>query len=146
MERGGEEVKRLESLNLNEFLKFAENFAKDLKDGDIVLLKGELGSGKTTFVRGMARGLGVDPSVVKSPTFTLMNVYPGEVTLYHADLYRIEDPSQLFYVGLEEVLEEGEGVLVVEWADLFESFWEDGIWIEIKVNSDGTRDVIMRSS
>ena len=146
MERGGEKIEKLELLNLEDFLNFSEEFSRKLKDGDIVLLKGELGAGKTTFVRGMAKGLGIDPSMVRSPTFTLMNVYPGEITLYHADLYRLEDPSQLFYIGLEEVLEEEDGVLAIEWADLFEDFWDEGIWVEITVNEDGTRDVLIRDT
>ena len=146
MERGGEKIEKLESLSLEKFLKFAEEFSKSLRDGDIVLLKGELGTGKTTFVRGVAKGLGIDPSMVRSPTFTLMNVYPGEITLYHADLYRLDDPSQIFYVGLEEVLEEGDGILAVEWADMFEDFWDEGIWVEITMNEDGTRDVLIRNA
>ena len=69
---------------------FAERFARRLKKGDIVCLFGELGSGKTTFVQGLAKGLKVKPSTVHSPTFTLMNVYEGRLTMYHFDLYRIE--------------------------------------------------------
>ena len=146
MERSGGKVEKLESLSLEEFLRFAEEFSKFLRDGDIVLLKGELGAGKTTFVRGLAKGLGIDPSIVRSPTFTLMNVYPGKITLYHADLYRLDDPSQIFYVGLEEVIEEGEGILAIEWADLFEDFWDEGIWVEIVANEDGTRNVLIRNT
>ena len=75
-----------------------------------------------------------------------MNVYPGRITLYHADLYRLDDPSQIFYAGLEEVLEEREGILAVEWADLFEDFWDEGTWVEITMNEDGTRNVLIRDS
>ncbi len=144
MEGGGREIERLESLKLDEFLSFAEAVGESLKGGELLLLKGGLGCGKTTFVRGMAKGLGIDPKIVRSPTFTLVNVYPGRVDLYHADLYRIESMEDLFYVGLFEAVEEGEAVVAVEWADLFENVWDGGVWIEIEVNEDGTRTVIVR--
>ena len=144
MEGGGREIERLGPLNLEEFLSFAKSFGEALNGGELVLLKGELGSGKTTFVRGMAEGLGIDPKIVRSPTFTLMNVYPGRVVLYHVDLYRIDDTEQLYYIGIEEFLEERDGVMAVEWADLFESFWDGGIWVEIKALDDGRREITVR--
>jgi tRNA threonylcarbamoyladenosine biosynthesis protein TsaE len=85
-----------------------------LKVGDIVLLTGELGAGKTTFVRGMARGTG-SHALVASPTFQLVRVYPGRIQLGHVDLYRIENPIELADLGLEELADSG--AVVVEWAD-----------------------------
>ena len=91
-----------------------EAMAATLAPGDLLLLAGELGAGKTTFVRGLARGLG-STAAVQSPTFTLVRVYPGRVQLAHVDLYRVESSAELAELGLEELLEEG--VVAVEWGD-----------------------------
>ena len=91
--------------------------ATRLRVGDVVLIEGELGAGKTTLVRGMVQGLGADPSVVTSPTFTLLHEYRGgRVPLYHADLYRLE-PADVEDLGLEETLRDG--ALVIEWPDRY---------------------------
>jgi len=82
----------------------------------VVLLSGELGAGKTAFVRGLARGLGSDPEEVASPTFVLLTAYPGALTLHHADLYRLAGNGDERELGLEE-LPGPRGVLAVEWAE-----------------------------
>jgi tRNA threonylcarbamoyladenosine biosynthesis protein TsaE len=87
---------------------------RSLHAGDIVLLTGELGAGKTTFVRGVALGTG-SAAPVASPTFQLVRVYPGRVQLAHVDLYRIESPTELADLGLEELADAG--AVVVEWGD-----------------------------
>jgi len=84
--------------------------------GEVVLLTGELGAGKTAFVRGLARGMGADPDEVASPTFVLLTSYPGRLTLHHADLYRLRGDGDEAEIGLEE-LPGSRGVLAVEWAD-----------------------------
>jgi tRNA threonylcarbamoyladenosine biosynthesis protein TsaE len=84
--------------------------------GEVVLLSGELGAGKTAFVRGLARGIGVDSAEVASPTFVLLTAYPGRFTLHHADLYRLEALHADRELGLEELPGPG-GVLAVEWAE-----------------------------
>jgi tRNA threonylcarbamoyladenosine biosynthesis protein TsaE len=86
-----------------------------LAPGDVVALNGELGSGKTEFVHGLAEGLGVPPQVVASPSFTLMHEYPGRLTLVHLDLYRLEDLPPEILPDLEEYLS-GPQVVAVEWA------------------------------
>jgi len=93
---------------------FGEHFGKRLQPGDLVLLTGELGAGKTTFVRGVARGIG-SSAPVASPTFQLIRVYAGRVQLAHIDLYRIERPSELADLGLDELLDQG--AAVVEWGE-----------------------------
>ncbi len=93
---------------------FGERFGKRLRAGDMVLLTGELGAGKTTFVRGVARGTASE-SPVASPTFQLVRVYPGRVQLAHIDLYRIETPSELGDLGLDELIDQG--AVVVEWGE-----------------------------
>ena len=95
-----------------------EVLGKRLRTGDMVLLTGELGAGKTTFVRGVARGVG-SPASVASPTFQLVRVYPGRLQLAHIDLYRIENSSELGDLGLDELLMEG--AVVVEWGDRLEA-------------------------
>lgn len=93
---------------------FGERFGKRLRPGDLVLLTGELGAGKTTFVRGVARGIG-SSAPVASPTFQLVRMYAGRVQLAHIDLYRIETTSELADLGLDELLDQG--AAVVEWGD-----------------------------
>ena len=93
-----------------------EAFARSLTRGDVVLLYGDLGAGKTAFVRGMARGLGANPEDVSSPTFTLVQEYAApSVTLYHVDLYRLE-PAEIEDLGLDDLVD-GEGIVAIEWAD-----------------------------
>jgi tRNA threonylcarbamoyladenosine biosynthesis protein TsaE len=92
-----------------------ERLAARLAGGDVVLLYGDLGAGKTAFVRGLARGLGAPAGEVSSPTFTLVQEYHGRVTLFHVDLYRLE-PKEVDDLGLEELVL-GDGVVAIEWAD-----------------------------
>jgi tRNA threonylcarbamoyladenosine biosynthesis protein TsaE len=90
-------------------------WGRALLAGDVLLLVGDLGTGKTTLVRGLARGLGIRRGV-KSPTFALHLPHAGRLLLHHLDLYRIGDPAELPELGLEEIFS-GEGVSVVEWGD-----------------------------
>ncbi|MCD6450574.1 MAG: tRNA (adenosine(37)-N6)-threonylcarbamoyltransferase complex ATPase subunit type 1 TsaE [Thermotogaceae bacterium] len=144
MEESFKEVKELDNLNEEQLKSYAESLGRVLDRG-VILLIGELGAGKTTFVKGLARGLEISEEEVRSPTFTLMNVYVGRKTLYHVDLYRLDDPESLFYIGLDETLEDDEGIVAVEWADLFPEFWEDlnGIVVKIYIKPDGKRRVIL---
>ena len=91
-----------------------EALGRRLRAGDVVLLIGELGAGKTTFVRGVARGAGSDAPVA-SPTFQLVRVYPGRLQLAHVDLYRVEKPPELAELGLDELADQG--AVLVEWGD-----------------------------
>jgi tRNA threonylcarbamoyladenosine biosynthesis protein TsaE len=93
-----------------------QTLARSLAAGDVVLLTGDLGMGKTVFARGIAQGLGVPEDDVRSPSFTLVNRYQGRLTLYHVDLYRIDRPDDLDELGLDEFLGV-DGIAVVEWAE-----------------------------
>ena len=95
-----------------------ERLGSGLRQGDLLLLEGDLGAGKTTFVRGVARGVG-SPAHVASPTFQLVRVYPGRIQLAHVDLYRLEASNELVELGLEELLDQG--VVVVEWGNRLEA-------------------------
>jgi tRNA threonylcarbamoyladenosine biosynthesis protein TsaE len=102
--------------SVEETAQLASTLARRLRAGDVVLLSGNLGSGKTAFVRGLAAGLGINPDDVSSPTFTLVHEYRGgSLVLYHADLYRLEGAAT-DDIGLEE-LGVKDGVLAIEWAD-----------------------------
>ncbi len=107
---------------------FGRAFARQLNAGDVVLLHGDLGAGKTTLTQGIAAGLGVE-GPLQSPTFTLVQEHQGWVfKLYHLDLYRLDDPSELESMGYETYLEPAEGVSVIEWPErasgwLPQSFW-----------------------
>jgi tRNA threonylcarbamoyladenosine biosynthesis protein TsaE len=91
--------------------------SRSLKPGSGALLSGELGSGKTTLITGICRGLGVTEKI-KSPTFTLENIYQASMPIHHADLYRLNDPSELENIGWEDMADES-GIYLVEWADRF---------------------------
>ncbi len=98
-----------------------------LRPGDVVLLSGELGAGKTTFVRGVAQGAG-SPAAVASPTFQLVRLYAGRVQVAHVDLYRVEQPGELADLGRDELADHG--AVVVEWGDRLEV--EDAAQIHIE--------------
>jgi tRNA threonylcarbamoyladenosine biosynthesis protein TsaE len=118
----------------------AREFAATLNAGDVVLLSGDLGAGKTTFVRGLAEGLGVDPGEVSSPTFTLVHEYRGgRLTLYHADLYRLERAAT-GDLGLEEIGVR-DGVLAIEWPDRLSHDLAGARLIRLEIVDDETRRI-----
>lgn len=115
-----------------------EAFAARVAPGDVILLFGDLGAGKTAFVRGLARGLGAADAEVTSPTFTLVQEYRARLMLYHADLYRLA-PPEVVDLGLDELA--AGGILAVEWAER----WDDppaGAWtITFEHEGDGQRAI-----
>ncbi len=116
-----------------------EKLASGLRAGDVVLLKGELGAGKSELTRGIARGLGVKETVT-SPSFTILNVYEsGRCPLYHFDWYRLESAEELYELGMDEYLG-GDGIAVVEWAERCpEAIPEKHIQIEITATGEEQR-------
>lgn len=114
--------------------------AEQLNAGDIILLKGDLGAGKTAFVRGLAEGLGIDTAKVSSPTFTLIQEYRGgRLTLYHVDLYRLS-PREVDDLGLDELVEGG-GVVAVEWPDRWTDPPKETFRLEIQSKGDHEREI-----
>ena len=118
----------------------ARELAATLKAGDVILLAGDLGAGKTTFVRGLAEGLGIDPNEVSSPTFTLVHEYRGrDLTLFHADLYRLERAAT-DDLGLEEIGVR-DGVLAIEWPDRLSHSLSGSRLIRLEVVDDASRRI-----
>jgi tRNA threonylcarbamoyladenosine biosynthesis protein TsaE len=102
-------------------IKIGFDFAKELKLGDVVALYGELGAGKTEFIKGLCHALSVE-QMVTSPTFTIMNSYTGkinhnEVSIYHVDLYRIKNVTELDQIGFDECIHSKNDIKLIEWAD-----------------------------
>jgi len=110
-----------------------EALGRTLSPGDVVLLHGALGAGKTAFVRGLARGLDAPSDDVSSPTFTLIQEYSGRLVLYHVDLYRLES-REVDDLGLDELVA-GDGVVAIEWAERWNT--PPGSAIEVTIEDDG---------
>jgi tRNA threonylcarbamoyladenosine biosynthesis protein TsaE len=105
----------------------------------VVLLRGALGTGKTTLTRGIAQGLGLaDPGLVNSPSFTLVNIYHGICPIYHVDLYRLQGDRDLYSIGLDDFLGK-EGVTVVEWSERLSFAFPNATEIEIEDAGDDRR-------
>lgn len=118
----------------------AREYAATLQAGDVVLLSGNLGAGKTAFVRGLASGLDIDPAQVSSPTFTIVHEYRGgRLTLYHADLYRLERTAAED-IGLEE-MGVRDGVLAIEWPDRLTHTMARAREISITIVDEWTRRI-----
>jgi tRNA threonylcarbamoyladenosine biosynthesis protein TsaE len=124
----------------------AEAMAAAFRGGEVVLLSGELGAGKTAFVRGLARGLGADPDEVASPTFVLLTEYRGRLVLHHADLYRLRGDGDEREIGLEE-LPGPRAVLAVEWADrLREAPWPSPRRVRLDHAGDDVRRIVIEEA
>ena len=111
---------RIEILTVTaqETVEFAKRFALSLRQGTVLCLEGPLGSGKTTFVKGLAQGLGLKCSEqVKSPTFVLMHVYKSKIPVYHFDCYRLSSAEELENIGFEDFVNDPKAIVCVEWAE-----------------------------
>jgi tRNA threonylcarbamoyladenosine biosynthesis protein TsaE len=123
---------------------FGERLGRTLEPGSTLLLVGDLGAGKTALVRGIAKGVGLDPDEVSSPTFVLVNEYRGRLTLHHADLYRIEGAA-VDDLGLEELSASG-GVLVIEWADRMPRPIAGAVRITMTNKGDNVREILVEEN
>ncbi len=106
--------------SIEETLEAGERLAAGLQAGDVVLLKGDLGAGKTHFVKGVARYFGIPEEEVQSPTFSIIHEYPGKIPLYHVDAYRLNRPEEALEFGIEEYLY-GDGICLIEWPERIEA-------------------------
>lgn len=121
-----------------------EKLAKRLKPGDMVALSGNLGSGKTTFTKGIGKGLGVkDPKRINSPTFVLIKEYSGNVPLYHLDLYRLNDLREIENLAIEEYIY-GDGITIIEWAEkIMPILPEQYVSVKFKIRGDNKREIMI---
>jgi tRNA threonylcarbamoyladenosine biosynthesis protein TsaE len=119
---GGPTQRTVFSLSEEETLEFGRSLARQLEGGELIVLEGDLGLGKTVFVRGIAAGLDLPTEDVWSPTYTLVHEYRGgRLPLYHVDLYRVEGPEEIATLGLEDLLSSG-AVVVAEWGERLPPF------------------------
>ena len=133
-----------ESRSEAETITIARELAQTLGAGDVVLLSGNLGAGKTAFVRGLAQGLGINPDEVSSPTFTIVHEYRGgRLALYHADLYRLERTATED-IGLEEMGVK-DGVLAIEWPDRLTHALPSAVTVNLEIKADDTRQISVNS-
>lgn len=135
-------MKKYISNSVEDTNKIAEEFAKTIEPGQIVLLVGDLGAGKTAFVKGVVKALHGDPDQVTSPTFTIVNEYSlDDFPIYHFDLYRLENPNELYNIGFEEYFY-GSGVCFIEWPERASDFFDDNtIVVNIKKLGDNNREI-----
>ncbi len=134
---------KFKSSSVKETIEFGRKFAEELNAGDVVCLEGDLGAGKTHFVKGIASGFGIDQEKVNSPTFTLINEYYGETPIFHFDCYRLKTIQEALEIGIEEYLY-GEGVSVIEWpSKIKELIPENAIQIEIKHTGTSERSILI---
>lgn len=124
-------MREYRTCSVQETEQLASEFAKELKRGDVVAFTGGMGAGKTAFVRGLAKGLGVSGEV-SSPTYAIVNEYRGDPTLYHFDMYRVSSADDLFTTGYFDYLDQGDSILAVEWSEnITESLPEQTIFVDM---------------
>lgn len=140
---GGKSMLRICTESPEETVGIGKQLGKLLNPGNIVCLSGDLGAGKTAFTQGIAKGLGVE-DYVTSPTYTIINEYEGRAPLYHFDVYRLNDIEEMYELGYEEYFF-GDGVVVLEWADVVRDIIpEERLWITIlNTKGDNSREIIM---
>ncbi len=134
------------TVNSTEFVSTSEaetfdlgsRLGKNLAGGEVLLLDGALGAGKTVLVKGIAQALGIDKEEVTSPSFTLVNPHPGRLLLYHIDLYRLDEGAGAAHaVDLDEILTDEQAVVIIEWAERLGRYpLPDNVW-RISISGDG---------
>lgn len=130
----------------DETIKIAQDFSKKLSPGAVIALEGDLGAGKTTFVKGIALGLGLESTdEVTSPTFALMNIYASKTPLYHFDLYRLDSAKDIESIGFEEFIDDSKAIKCVEWAEKGKEFLKDQkvYKVQLETAGEGERNITL---
>jgi tRNA threonylcarbamoyladenosine biosynthesis protein TsaE len=139
-------VKRVvfQTRSTSETIRIGKRIGRLLKAGDVVALVGELGAGKTQYIKGLAAGVGIgNPTYISSPSFTLINEYPGKIPFYHVDLFRLEREKEAEELGLEDYFQGG-GITAIEWADKIPSLLpKEMLFIHIAYTGKKTRSIEM---
>lgn len=134
---------RTESTSIEETIAFARQFAASLKQGDIVRLEGDLGAGKTHFVKGVASHFGISQELVSSPTFTIIHEYEGELPIFHFDCYRLKHEQEAIEIGIEEYLY-SDGISLIEWPEKIEELLPSNtIKVQLKHLSENKREIVI---
>lgn len=122
-------------------------FGEALTGGMVLSLEGDLGAGKTVFIKGLAQGLTVPETLyITSPSYAIIHEYPGRLPLFHADLYRIEDPADIDELGLFDIMD-GKNVIAIEWAErIGDSLPPEGMFLRFEILNDFVRKISMRAS
>lgn len=128
---------KLTTQSPNQTMGLGQALAGLVKPGDIICLFGDLGSGKTTMVKGMAKGLRILDKKVNSPTFVLLNIYRGRLPLYHFDFYRLENTAEILQIGIDEFLYD-DGVSVIEWAERLQTLLPEE-YLEVRLAHAGEK-------
>jgi tRNA threonylcarbamoyladenosine biosynthesis protein TsaE len=128
------------TISTSETIRIGKSIGSRLLPGDVVALTGELGAGKTQFIKGLAAGVGIgNPTYVSSPSFKLINEYPGKVTFYHIDLFRLSGEKEAEELGLDDYFQ-SRGITAIEWADKIPSLLpEEILRIEIRYTGENSR-------
>ncbi|WP_446897762.1 tRNA (adenosine(37)-N6)-threonylcarbamoyltransferase complex ATPase subunit type 1 TsaE [Clostridium sp. LBM24168] len=132
---------RFLSKDVKDTMLLGEKLGRLLRPGDIICLNGELGTGKTHFVKGLAKGLDIEDTIT-SPTFTIVNEYNGRLKLYHFDVYRVNDPDEIEAIGFDEYIFSN-AVSVIEWSDYIEQLIPEE-HMKININKDKLGDLNFR--
>ena len=131
------------SSSIRETINFGKELAKKLQVGDVICLTGDLGAGKTHFVKGVASYFDIKEEDVNSPTFTLINEYQGRIPIYHFDCYRLESEQEALEIGTEEYFY-GDGISIVEWPQKIGNLIpKDAVWVTIKHIGETEREIII---
>lgn len=138
-------MKKIITTSFEETQQVGESFAQKLKGGEVLALYGDLGSGKTTFVQGLAKGLGIEKQII-SPTFIIMRTYAfGNKMLYHVDLYRIESENDVEGIGLRELMNDPANIVLIEWPEKIENLLpENRIDIVFTYLEDDNREIVFK--
>jgi tRNA threonylcarbamoyladenosine biosynthesis protein TsaE len=132
------EARTIISGSPDETFEFGEKLGGELRGGEVVLLTGGLGAGKTLLTKGILSSLGFDVDEVTSPSFALVNLYRTDhLNIYHIDLWRCEGEDVAFAVGLDEIVQESDRIIVIEWAERLGEYRFDSVVYKINIHGDG---------